>query len=52
MWKKLIQLRGLYLNSFLKFIFSIKITIEELLAKNGGHLSSGNTIVRTSNDSY
>ena len=38
-------------RSISKFIaliyFSIKITIKEKLAKNGGHLSPGNTIVYT-----
>ena len=27
--------------------FSIKLTIKELLAKNGGHQSSGNTLMET-----
>ena len=33
------------ISKFISLIyFSIKITIKEQLAKNGGHLSSGNTI--------
>ena len=35
------------ISKFISLIYiSIKITIKELLAKNGGHLSSGNTIVQ------
>ena len=34
------------ISKFISLIyFSIKITIKEQLAKNGGHLSPGNTIV-------
>ena len=35
------------ISKFISLIyFSIKITIKEYLAKNGGHLSPGNTIVQ------
>ena len=42
--EKIHSITDLYLNSFLYF-FSIKITIKEEIAKNGGHLRPGNTLV-------
>ena len=36
-----------YISKFISLInFSIKITIKEKLAKNGGHLSPGNTLIK------
>ena len=44
--RKIIQIHGLYLNSFFEISFSIEIIIKELTAKNGGHVKPGSTAIQ------